>query len=329
MQATRLPGRLGLVIAAATITAFAMVVSAIAAPGPTWTTLAPVPAATEGMQTGLIGNQIIAAYGYSPSGGGDTNLTRIYDIDADTWHLGAAAPLPVRSEGAAATHGGDLYAVGGRPVGVVGNRLERYSVESDTWTTLAPLPTARAGLGAAVVGDAIFAMGGRTTDLPCAGGPLDTVERYDIASDTWTAAAPLPTPLSDVAAIEHGGKIFVFGGCTASGTPVDSVFIYNPTTDNWSTGATMPVARAALYQVGQRGNDIFAMGGIGPGGVTPPQVDVYDVAKDSWSTLPATASMPDPRGEMGVVSHGGRIYTVGGAHPAFGTSTDTNAVLKP
>jgi hypothetical protein len=31
----------------------------------------------------------------------------------------------------------------------------------------------------------------------------------------------------------------------------------------------------------------------------------------------------------GVVSHGGRIYPVGGALPAFGNSTDQNEVFKP
>lgn len=328
MNVTRPFGRMGLTVVGGSIAALALVVAAIAAPGPTWSTLAPVPAPTEGMQTGVVGNKIIAAYGFSPATG-DTNLTRIYDIASDTWSAGAMAPPPVRSEGAAVTHGGNFYAVGGRPVAAVGARLERYTVAADTWATLTPLPTARAGLGAAVVGDAIYAIGGRTTDSPCAGGALTAVERYDIASDTWTAVAPLPAALSDVAAIEHGGKIFVFGGCTSAGIRVDTLFIYNPTTDSWSPGATMPVARAALYQVGIKGNEIYVMGGTGPAFVTPPQVDVYNVAKDSWSTLPPTADMPDPRGEMGVVSHGGRIYTVGGAHPAFGSSSATNAVLKP
>jgi len=32
---------------------------------------------------------------------------------------------------------------------------------------------------------------------------------------------------------------------------------------------------------------------------------------------------------MGVASHGGRIYTVGGGLPAFGASTNQNEVFKP
>jgi hypothetical protein len=39
--------------------------------------------------------------------------------------------------------------------------------------------------------------------------------------------------------------------------------------------------------------------------------------------------MLHPRGEMGVASHGGRIYTVGGSLPAYGNSVDTNDVFTP
>ena len=35
------------------------------------------------------------------------------------------------------------------------------------------------------------------------------------------------------------------------------------------------------------------------------------------------------RGEMGVTSHGGRIFTVGGALPAFGASVRTNDSFRP
>ena len=326
MKATKPFRRVGFPVVGATVAALVLFVTAMAAAGATWTALAPLPARTEGMQAGVIGDKIVAAYGYSS---GDTNLTRIYDISSNTWSAGAPAPGPVRSEGAAVAHGGNLYAIGGRPAFLVGSRLERYTVATDTWATLSPMPTARAGLGAAVVGDAIFAIGGRTGGSPCTGGALANVERYDIAADTWTAVAPLPMALSDVAAIDHGGRIFVFGGCTNGGVRVATVSIYDPTTDSWSSGAPMPRARAALYQVGKKGNEVYAMGGTGASFVAPPQVDVYNVSSDSWSTLPASANMPDPRGEMSVVSHGGRIYTIGGAHPAFGSSSATNAVLKP
>ena len=45
---------------------------------------------------------------------------------------------------------------------------------------------------------------------------------------------------------------------------------------------------------------------------------------DTWN---AAEPMPSPRAEMGVVSHGGRIYTVGGG--LFGVSSNMNLAFKP
>ncbi len=40
--------------------------------------------------------------------------------------------------------------------------VEAYHAETDSWTSLAPMPTPRHGVGAAVVGDRIFLPGGAT-----------------------------------------------------------------------------------------------------------------------------------------------------------------------
>lgn len=304
-----------------------MALAAVAAPAAyaqgTWTSLAPLPAPAEGMTVGGVGEVIIGAYGYSF---GDSNATRLYNINTNTWIAGAPAPLPVRSEEAYGdtTHGGLFYVIGGRSAGVL-NNLERYSPVTNTWTTLTPMPTARAASAAAVVGNAIFVIGGRTSGGgPCTGGPLATVERYDIDTDTWSTAASLPSPRSDLAAAEQGGKIYVFGGCNVTGFLAD-VDVYDPVTDTWSTApADMPTARASLV-AGKVGNRIYAIGGWA-GGPALGVNEVYNVAKDSWS---ADTPMTTPRGEAGSYSHGGRIYVVGGAQPAFGASVAANEVFKP
>lgn len=294
-----------------------------------WTTLAPVPAPTEGMTVGGVGQVIIGAYGLSPSSG-DTNLTRLYNISTNSWSSGAPAPLPVRSEEAYGdtTHGGFFYVIGGRSSGGVINNLERYDPVTNTWTTLTPMPTARAGSAAAVVDDAIFVIGGRPTPGgPCSSSaPLNVVERYDIDTNTWSTVAPLPSARSDLAAVAHGGKIFVFGGCSEffSGFS-NEVDMYDPQTNTWTTGlAPMPTARAS-FVAGRKGDEVFAIGGWAGG---PPLSvnEVYNIPSNSWSMA---AAIPIARGEAGVYSHGGRIFVVGGSQPAFGASTDANEVFKP
>lgn len=304
-----------LVGVAAAVTA---VMAGGAAGAGTWVALASVPAPTEGMQTAVVGNTIIAAYGYT---GGDTQLTRLYDVDADSWSFGTPGPAPARAEGAAASHGGFFYAVGGRSNLA---DLDRYDPAADTWTSLADMPTGRGGLGVAVLGNAIYAIGGRTSGSPCAGSPLATVERYDVATDTWSTVASLPSARSDLAAVAHGGKIYAFGGCTDFVTVVDDVDVYDPTTDTWSTApADLPTARAAFYGAAARGGSVYVIGGWN-GAAQVATNEAYKVASDTWST---ELSMPSPRAEMGVVSHGGRIYTVGGG--IFGVSSNLNLSFKP
>jgi len=174
----------------------------------TWKSLAPVPTPTEGMTVGGVGNLIIAAYGDSSSLG-DTNLTRIYNISHNTWSSGADAPLPARAEEAYGytTSDGFMYVIGGRSFTGVINNLERYEVATNSWTTLTPMPTPRAAAAAAVIGSGIFVAGGRDVGGgPCSGNALDVVERYDIGTDTWTTVAPLPTAVSDAAAVATGRK---------------------------------------------------------------------------------------------------------------------------
>lgn len=302
-----------------------LVAASVAYAQGTWKTLEPLPEPTEGLAVGHVGQVIIAAYG-NDNVSGDTNLTRLYNISSDSWSFGTPAPLPVRAEMAYGdtNHGGSFYVIGGRgDVGLL-NNLERYDPATDTWTTLTPMTTARAAAAAAVQDDAIYVIGGRESGGgPCSGGPLDVVERYDIATDTWTTVAPLPSPRSDAAAVEHGGKIYVFGGCSGAGF-LDEVLVYNPVTDTWSSLTPMPTARASLV-ADVIGNDVHAIGGWAGGG--PLDVnEVYTISSDSWSTA---EPIPVGRGEAGIVSHGGRIYVVAGGLPAFGAPTNANEVFKP
>jgi hypothetical protein len=195
------------------------------------------------------------------------------------------------------------------------------------------MPTARAGLAAAVVGRGIYVIGGRNAPSgPCSqapGGELATVERFDIPTGTWSTVASLPTARSDLAAAAHGGKIYVFGGCRVeedfSITFLDDVDVYNPRTDAWSTTpADMPTSRAAMYGVGQKGGRIYVIGGWAGGGPLGTN-ELYKVSADSWSSA---APMLTARAEMGVASRGGRIYTVGGGLPAFGSPSNANEVFK-
>jgi hypothetical protein len=209
VSTARLLSRLRLSVVGALVSAFAFagVPAAWAGPG-SWAVLAPVPAVgsgVEGMSVAATSlGRIVAAYGFD-NAVGDTRRTRVYNIQRNVWTIAAQAPGPPRSEGTAVSRGTFVYSIGGRgPVAVLAD-LDRYDVWTNTWRSLADMPTARAGLGAAIIGPEIYAIGGRTTGAPCSGGELRSVERYDIRSNTWVRLAPLPTARSDAAAATVNG----------------------------------------------------------------------------------------------------------------------------
>jgi N-acetylneuraminic acid mutarotase len=294
-----------------------------------WTPEADVPSVgsgVEGMSVGVEDAFIVAAYGFD-SGVGDTNTTRVYSVATGIWSLGADAPLPVRAEGIGVLRDGKLYSIGGRSGGGVLDNLERYHKNTDTWITLAPMPTARAGLGGTFSGRYIYAIGGRTGTAPCSGAALDTVERYDTQTNTWATMAPLPAARSDLGALAMGnGKIYVFGGCDEFNDVVGDVYVYSITTNTWSTAASMPTPRAIFYQVGFAGPKIYVMGGADSTFTVSALNEVYNTSTNTWSV---DTPMTTPRGEMGVGSVGGTIWTVGGAVPAFGTSSNALETFDP
>ena len=293
-----------------------------------WAVKADVPsvgAGVEGMSVGVTDAYIVAAYGFDP-GVGDTNTTRVYSVATNTWSIGAPAPLPVRSEGIGVLRDGKLYSIGGRSEGVLSN-LDRYHKNTDTWVSLAPMPTARAGLGGTHSGKYLYAIGGRTGTSPCTGTALDVVERYNTQTNTWATLAPLPVPRSDLGAIAMGNsKIYVFGGCDASNQVVGDVFIYDIVAGTWSTGPDMPTPRAFFYQVASVSNKIYVMGGGDVNLTVSAANEVFDISNNTWSL---ETPMLTPRGEMGVGSIDGVIWTVGGAVPAFGISSNALETFTP
>ncbi len=50
--------------------------------------------------------------------------------------------------------------MGGESANRVFGQMEAYDPDGDSWEQYAPMPTPRHGLGAALVGDAIFVAGG-------------------------------------------------------------------------------------------------------------------------------------------------------------------------
>ncbi|MBN2700986.1 MAG: hypothetical protein JXR29_06000 [Methylothermaceae bacterium] len=183
-----------------------------------------------------------------------------------------------------------------------------------TWREVAPAPTPRTEVTAAVLDEKIYVIGGFS---PLRLGNLlklsvtDAVEVYDPAEDRWEKTAPLPEPLHHAAAVSTAGRLFVFGGFAPSMTsvwnPVNTVFEYSPDEKRWIRRRSMPTPRGALA-VALLDGKIFAIGGY-DGEASLPVVEIYDPASDTWQSGP---SLSQPRDHLAAASLDGQVYAIGG-----------------
>ena len=184
----------------------------------------------------------------------------------------------------------------------------------NTWTTLAPMPTPRSGLGVVAVNDKIYAIGGTTSSgfAPSISGSavlgnvdiaghVGTNEEYNPAKNTWTQKAPMPTPRILFATAVYQNKIYCIGGKTSSGyTAVNEV--YNPVTDNWETKASIPQSTGWLKAtiVGEK---IYAIDYYGNN-------YQYDPGANLWTVKTPAPNAPSVN--QASASFGKKIYVIGG-----------------
>ncbi|GAB4352742.1 MAG: kelch repeat-containing protein [Methylohalobius crimeensis] len=191
---------------------------------------------------------------------------------------------------------------------------EVTALRNGVWRQVAPAPTPRTEVTAAVLDKKIYVIGGFS---PLGLSNLlklsvtDVVEVYDPAVDRWEKVPPLPESRHHAAAVSTGGRLFVFGGFAPSLTsvwnPVDTVFEYIPDESRWVRRRSMPTARGALA-VALLDGKIFAIGGY-DGHASLPVVEIYDPAADIWQSAP---SLPTPRDHLAAAAVDGRVYAIGG-----------------
>ncbi len=130
--------------------------------------------------------------------------------------VGGAQETTPREHLAVVAWQGRIYAIGGRAAGKNVAAVEAYDPAEDRWVSLAPLPTARSGLAAAVVGDRVVVAGGEDPSL-VRGKVFAEVEIYDPKADRWEVAPPMPTPRHGLGGAGYRGMALFVGGSGRQG----------------------------------------------------------------------------------------------------------------
>jgi N-acetylneuraminic acid mutarotase len=190
------------------------------------------------------------------------NSVEEYIKDNNSWILKSEMPT-ARGASVAGVINGKIYVASGRvgfkdSIGILYPRtklLEMYNPQTDSWSSLAPIPTSRVHICGGVVNDRLFVIGGNQNR-----GKI--IEEYDPATNTWTRKSDMPGQgRFAAAAAVIDNMIYVIGGSYGGGQIATSnVYAYNTISDTWRELIELPItiteAGVEVYN-----NKIYIIGG--------------------------------------------------------------------
>jgi N-acetylneuraminic acid mutarotase len=158
-------------------------------------------------------------------------------------------------------------------------------------------------MAVAAVGGKVYVLGG----YPASRVTQDTLQIYDIASDSWTRGTPAPIPLHHPVTVGVNGRLYSLGGQPDT----NRSFEYDPAANQWRELAAMPTARGGGAGAAI-GDKIYVVGGRPPAGNA---FEVYDISDDAWTILPFLPRAPvNQRNHLAAAALNGKIYVAGGRH---------------
>ena len=255
----------------------------------------------------------------------DSPLRLVQAYNPATGRWVARTRLPeARTQVAALAADSRLFAVGGRSPNLVPTRtLFRYNPASNRWGLRASMPASLCGVAAALgrLGgvDEIFVFGG----MNASGAVTNSTYAYDIATDSWSALATMPAPLTGETAVRIGGSVYVFGGFDNARHPSLALFIYDVASNTWSSGAQMLVNTFGSVGAALGRDDRIYAGGLDR---SARRVDAYDPSSDGWTTSPPNLLHPQAYPAMGRI--GSWIYAAGGNPGSLTLTSDVVEALR-
>ena len=215
------------------------------------------------------------------------------------WTNGAPAPGRI-ADYAFVGDSSNFYIIGGYNGSNV-STVWKYNSISNTWTTLAPLPTSTRRATAALYNGKIYVAGGITFT-----NYSDVLYIYNIANNSWSTGTNMRAARYSGAMGAYNGYLFVAGGFN-SGNYYSDVQVYNIASNTWTFGTTAP---NPIYEAGYAtiGQYLYIVGGHNASG----SINVskrLDMTTGTWDTGPAWTPS---RYNFGLATDGARLYAMGG-----------------
>ena len=231
--------------------------------GSAWTSIAPLPVATELSAAVTDGTNIFIMGGVNSN---FTTLATLYRYNPIANAYTQLASYNIATWGHAAVYlNGKIYKFGGTGPATSGSStdtLEIYNVANNTWTPGAVYPVAISLIGAWTQGGFIYGAGGVQTPGQV---PSAKTYRYDPVGNTWddAAIADLPATRFGAATALYTDAVLAGGYVGGNDTPPNisnTVISWDQASNTWQTDPDMLVPRAQPTGAVLNGN-FYVVGG--------------------------------------------------------------------
>jgi N-acetylneuraminic acid mutarotase len=279
-------------------------------------------AAVQQVSAAVLDGKIWVAGGLTKSKA--TASTQFYDPTRDAWQPGQSLPEAV-DHAMLVRYQNQLVLIGGYRSrgGELVASAEVWSFDDSTghWVPGKPLNHARAAGAAAVVGDKIVVVGGRTGTGTGTGQLVGQTEVYD--GKAWRDGADIPVPGDHLTAASDRDYLYAVGGRKfKSSNNTNAVQRYDPATDRWTPLAPLPKPLSGAGAAVINGQLLVA-GGENTTPTVVSTVQAYDLIAPTptWITLP---SLTEARHGLAVAAIDNTLYAIGGStQPGHTASTNT------
>jgi len=180
-------------------------------------------------------------------------------------------------------------------------RISSVSEPNCVWVLLdGRLNIPRHALTGEAVNGYLYAIGGIAPPYNVSDAQ-NAVSKYDLAADTWTLVASMPTARHSLSSAVIGNYIYAVGGHVSNSR--SECERYNVLTDTWQSMASKPTAVSGPG-VAAFGGKIYAFGGNSYGSKQS-VIEVYDPGTNAWSSA---GNMPTAGEPWRAVTLGDSIY---------------------
>jgi len=282
-----------------------------------WSSVASSSAARSEGQSAVIGGKLYVFGGVNTSG--PFARSDVYDPSSNSWQRIADLPKKLTHAGTAVVDRNVYFAGGyigtsssGWAQDFASRDVWRYNVDSNSYSSMAQLPSARGGGVLVAVGRKLHFISGADASR------VDRTDHWVLDLDNtgagWKTLTSIPSGKSHLGGVALNGKIYVVAGQKKYDDDAvcqSDVHVYDPATNAWTKVANLP------RTLSHHGGSTFVYNGriIVAGGETSPnnptsKVSAYDPSTNKWTDL---ASLPSSRTSGAAGAINGALYFATGS----------------